>query len=122
MSDLVLSRDRRGARWIPAPADTAWFNPRTTWTVGDTLALYHEIYGLREDEPYHARLALRRGRKTVLQLGWKGDGQPVTRVTQTLSLARVPPGSYTLELEITDAAGKKARSSTPLRLTAEASR
>jgi hypothetical protein len=117
VSDLVLSRDRRGARWVPAVGDTAWMNPRTTWAPGDVLSLYHEVYGLEAQQQYRASLILRRGKKQVLTLAWDGAGQAeVTRVTRTLSLERVPVGDYVLELEIFDSAGRKARSATPISL------
>ena len=117
ISDLVLSRDRRGARWVPAVGDTAWMNPRTVWAPGDVLSLYHEVYGLQQDQQYRASLTLRKGKKAVLTLAWDGAGQAeVTRVTRTLSLARVPVGTYVLELEILDSAGRTARSQTPIRL------
>lgn len=117
LSDLVLSKDRRGARWVPTVGDTAWMNPRTTWTPGDVLSLYHEVYGLTPEQPYRASLILRKGRKAVLTLAWDGVGQgDVTRMTRTLSLERVPVGDYVLELEVMDSAGRKARSSAPVNL------
>lgn len=116
ISDLALSRDRRGARWVPAAGDTAWLNPRTTWAPGDVLSLYHEIYGLQEGQAYRASLVLRRGTRPVLTLAWDGTGHDVTRVTRTLSLESVPTGDYTLELEIMDSAGRKAQARAPLRL------
>lgn len=120
VSDLVLSRDRRGARWVPAPGDTAWLNPRITWAPGDVLSLYHEIYGMEEGTAYRASLVLRRGRKSVLSLGWSGSAtEEVTRVTRTLSLEKVPAGEYVLELEVMDAGGRKARASTPVVLKPE---
>ncbi len=46
LSDLILSKSGRGARWVPEEGDTAYFNPRRTWLRSDTLSIYHEIYGL----------------------------------------------------------------------------
>jgi tetratricopeptide (TPR) repeat protein len=120
VSDLVLSRDRRGARWVPVVGDTAWMNPRTTWAPGDVLSLYHELYGITAGTAYRASLVLKRGRQSVLSLGWNGTATGgVTRVTRTLSLERVPAGDYVLELEVIDAAGRKAKSSTSVSLRSD---
>jgi len=118
VSDLVLSRSGRGARWEPAPGDTAYFNPRTTWSRRDLLSLYHEIYGLAEGESYRARLAVRRGRGVVMQLGWEGRAEgPVTRITRTLSFQPVQPGDYQLEMEVIRADGERAVVERRIRVT-----
>lgn len=118
LSDLVLSKSRRGARWVPEEGDTAYFNPRRVWLQSDTLALYHEIYGLAAGSGYSARLVVRKGRRAALTLQWDGIAAgEVTRVNRTLSFATVRPGSYELEVEVRDSAGRKAVSSRRLRIT-----
>jgi GWxTD domain-containing protein len=118
LSDLILSKSGRGARWVPAPGDTAYFNPRRTWLQSDTLSIYHEIYGLPSGAAYSARLAIRKGRRTALTLGWTGIATgTVTRVSRTLAFATVRPGDYELEVEVRDAAGRKAVTARRIRIT-----
>jgi hypothetical protein len=117
VSDLVLSRERRGAVWVPAPGDTAYFNPRTTWSRPDTLALYHEIYGLGAGTPYQEKLVLRRGKRTELSLGWEGTAGEVTRVTRTISFERVRAGDYVLEMEVVRTDGARATTRRAIRIT-----
>ncbi len=118
VSDLVLSKSGRGARWIPEAGDTAYFNPRRVWLRSDTIALYHEIYGLVAGTRYVARLAVRKGRRTALTLEWEGVATgEIARVSRTLSFARVPSGDYELVVEVHDASGRRAVSSRRIRIT-----
>jgi len=118
VSDLVLSRGGRGARWVPAEGDTAYFNPRRTWSRSDTIALYHEVYGLAAGSTYEAKLEVRRGRKVALTLSWEGAASaPVTRVARTVSFRTVRPGDYELTIEIVSADGGRAVSSRRIQIT-----
>jgi GWxTD domain-containing protein len=109
VSDLVLSKERRGAAWVPSPGDTAYFTPRRIWRRNDTIILYHEIYGLAAGTPYTARLVLRKGRRLALTLQWEGRATgEVTRVRRSLSFATVRRGDYQLEVEISDGVGRTA--------------
>lgn len=118
LSDLILSKSGRGARWVPEEGDTAYFNPRRTWLQSDTLSIYHEIYGLPQGASYTARLVIRKGRRTALTLGWEGLATgAVTRVSRTLAFATVRPGEYELEVEVRDTAGRKAVTSRRIRIT-----
>jgi GWxTD domain-containing protein len=118
LSDLVLSKGGRGARWVPEPGDTAFFNPRRTWRRRDTIALYHEIYGLPAGRPYTAKLVVRKGKRVALTLRWDGFAPGETaRVSRTLSFETVRPGDYELEVEVRDAIGRKATTSRRIRIT-----
>jgi len=109
VSDLVLSKDGRGAPWVPAPGDTAWFNPRTTWSRTDVLAVYHEVYGLEAGTGYREELVLRKGKKVELTLGWSGVAQGETlRVARILALEKVKPGNYVMEFVVRLPDGRKA--------------
>jgi hypothetical protein len=117
VSDLVLSKGGKGALWVPAPGDSAWFNPRTTWKQSDTLAVYHEIYGLGPGTTYREELILRRGKKAELTLGWAGVGAgPATRVVRALSLERVKPGKYLMEFLVRLPDGRTAVTRQPIRV------
>lgn len=109
VSDLVLSKDGKGAPWAPAPGDTAWFNPRTTWSRSDVLAVYHEVYGLEPGTEYREDLVLRRGKKAELTLGWSGVAREETlRVARMLALEKVKPGNYIMEFVVRLPDGRKA--------------
>ena len=109
VSDLVLSKDGKGAPWAPAPGDTAWFNPRTTWSRSDVLAVYHEVYGLGPGTEYREDLVLWRGKKAELTLGWSGVAQQETlRVARMLALEKVKPGNYVMEFVVRLPDGRKA--------------
>jgi len=117
VSDLVLSKGGKGALWVPAPGDSAWFNPRTTWKRTDILTVYHEIYGLAPGEGYREELVLRRGKKAELTLGWSGEaGGGVTRIARTLSLERVRPGKYVIEFVVRQSDGRTAITRQPIRV------
>ncbi len=112
VSDLILGRRDVSVPWAATAADTAWFTPGERWRQGDVLEAYHEIYGLAPEEAYRARLVVRRGRRSVLTLGWAGSAAVgVTRVSRTLDLASLRPGDYVLEIEITSSSGARALSS-----------
>lgn len=117
VSDLVLSKDGRGAPWVPASGDTAWFNPRTTWSRSDVLAVYHEVYGLEPGSEYREDLVLRRGKKAELTLGWSGVARDETlRVARMLSLEKVKPGNYVLEFLVRLPDGRKAMTRQAIRV------
>ena len=117
-SDLILSKSGRGARWVPEEGDTAYFNPRRTWLRSDTLSIYHEIYGLAPGASYSAKLVVRKGRRTALTLRWEGFAAGlITRVSRTLAFATVRPGDYELEVEVKDAAGRRAVTARRIRIT-----
>jgi hypothetical protein len=118
VSDLVLSKSGRGARLVPEEGDTAFFNPRRTWLRSDTVALYHEIYGVAAGSSYTAKLVVRSKRRAALTLKWEGIAtSEVTRVNRTLSFATVRPGDYEIEVEVRDAAGRTALSSRRIRIS-----
>ena len=109
VSDLVLSKDGVGARWVPAAGDTAFFNPRRAWARSDILALYHEIYGLTAGATYTATLVVLRGKHVALRLAWEGLATgSVTRLTRTLSLNELKRGDYVLELMVRDQSGRES--------------
>ncbi len=108
LSDLVLSKDGKGSPWVPAPGDTAWFNPRTTWNRTDVLAVYHEVYGLTPGGEYREELILRKGKRAELTLGWSGTAPDSTlRVARMLSLEKVKPGNYVMEFVVRLPDGQK---------------
>jgi hypothetical protein len=102
---------------VPTPGDTAFFNPRRAWARSDTLALYHEIYGLTAGAPYTAALVVLRGKRVALRLAWEGLATgSVTRLTRTLSLNELNRGDYALELRVKDQSGREAASRRQLRV------
>jgi hypothetical protein len=117
VSDLVLSKDGKGAPWAPTPSDTAWFNPRTTWQRTDVLAVYHEVYGLTPGQEYREELVLRRGKKAELTLSWSDVAQGETvRVARMLSLEEVKPGDYLIEFAVRLPDGRKSTTRQPIKI------
>ena len=109
VSDLVLGAPGDAAIWPRATGDTAYFTPRTTWSTAETPTLYHEIYGLEAGAEFQARLVVRRGKRAVLTTDYTGRSSgPATLVSRTLSFDTLRPGHYTLELQVTDSAGRSA--------------
>jgi hypothetical protein len=118
ISDLVLSKNGRGAPWVPVEGNTAYFSASDTWARSDTISLYHEVYGLQAGSSYTAKLLVRKGRRAALTLRWQGvASDTVTRLSRTLAFATVRPGDYELEVEVTDARGGKARSARRITIT-----
>jgi GWxTD domain-containing protein len=123
LSDLVLGSRRVPAVWHPAPGDTVFFNPLRTFKTGEEMQLYYEMTGVSPGADYTTQVAVKRGKGGggFLRKLFGGGGSalsikfqehatsPTAAVTRTLSLAKLKPGEYTLEVTITDAAGRSDR-------------
>jgi hypothetical protein len=122
LSDLVLGSRSANLSWRRAEDDTVLFNPLRTYRRGDEMELFYQIEGLRPS-PYTVELTIRKngssgglfrkifgGGGAALRL--KFDEQattPAVSTHRTLKLDRLKPGTYVLELVVTDAAGRKDR-------------
>ena len=123
LSDLVLGSRRVPATWQPAPGDTVFFNPLRTFRVGEEMQLYYEVAGLPTGSDYSTQVAVKRGKGGggFLKKIFGGGGSALsvkfqehaaaatTAVRRTLSLQKLQPGDYTLEVSVTDAQGRGDR-------------
>jgi GWxTD domain-containing protein len=117
VSDLVLGDLTSGLRWVAA-GDTVHLSPLGSYVQGSSLELYYELHGLPVGTPYRARIEVRgrRGTSIFARIGrlFGGGRPPVafsfdgrttarpTRAHQTVNLAPLGPGEYTLTLTVED--------------------
>jgi hypothetical protein len=120
LSDLVLGSRRVPATWQPAPGDTVFFNPLRAFRVGEEMQLYYEVAGLPTGGDYSTQVAVKKGKGGggLLRKIFGGGGSaisvkfqehagaPTTAVRRTLSLQKLQPGDYTLEVTVTDPQGR----------------
>ncbi|MDH3495270.1 MAG: GWxTD domain-containing protein [Gemmatimonadota bacterium] len=117
LSDLVLGERDAGLLWRAA-GDSVPLSPLGAYPQGGTAELYYEVHGLPVGSPYRVRIEVggRRGGSIFAKIGRLfGGGRPpvafafdgiVTdaplRARQTVNLAPLAPGEYTLRLTVED--------------------
>jgi GWxTD domain-containing protein len=120
LSDLVLGARSANLGWRRTPDDTVLFNPLRTYKRGEEMELYYEIEGLRP-APYTVELAVRKkgGGGGIFRKIFGGGGAaiklkfeqqattPTVSTHRSLKLDRLKPGTYTLQLLVVDADGRK---------------
>jgi GWxTD domain-containing protein len=125
LSDPVLGSRRSNLSWRPAPGDTVFFNPHRSYRRDDLVELYYEVYGLEPGREYETQLVVKKegGGGGFLGLGkiFGGGSTPISlrfqetplesvvRVQRALQLQKLSPGSYTLQLGVTDSRGVTVR-------------
>ncbi len=122
LSDLVIGNRNHHLMWRPAPGDTVYMNPLGTFRRNETLELYYEIIGADPFENHTTTLVVRKGggiganymtgltAAGSAQITLKFDEQaPRGRWTaqRSVSLEKLKPGTYTLEITVTAANGIK---------------
>ena len=122
ISDLVIGNKNHHLAWHPTPEDTVYLNPLTTFRRSDTLELYYELIGADPNEEHSTTLVVRKGggRGASFQTGASGGGSaqitlrfeeqsPVGHwaAQRSLSLSKLKPGVYTMEITVTAANGMK---------------
>ncbi len=122
LSDLVLGSRSANLAWRRSPDDTVLFNPLRTFRRNEEMELYYEIDGLRPT-PYTVELSVKKkgGGGGLFRKIFGGSGAAIRlkfqeqattpRVTthRRLQLDRLKAGEYVLEVQVTDAAGRKDR-------------
>jgi GWxTD domain-containing protein len=120
ISDLVLGDVHAGLAWLNG-GDAVPLSPLGTYATGSSLELYYELHGLPPGTAYRARVEVR-GRRSgsifakigrlfggggpAVAFGFDGvtTGRP-THARQTVNLAPLSPGDYTLTLTVEDPNG-----------------
>jgi GWxTD domain-containing protein len=123
LSDLVLGSRSSNLLWHRTAGDTVLFNPLHTFKRSEDMELYYEVQGLETGSPYAVRVAVRRqggggglfkkifgGGSAALSLKFAARATAlVESAHRTLKLEGLKPGNYTLEVLLTDGAGRKDR-------------
>lgn len=122
LSDLVLGSEAANVAWQPAPADTVYFNPLGTYRASDEMRVYYELSGVRAGAPYTTEIVVKKGTGGggFLRKIFGGSGATITirfqeeaaaapGIHRAISLEKLKPGTYTLEVTVTDQQGKRDR-------------
>jgi GWxTD domain-containing protein len=122
ISDLVLGRRGANVRWQATEVDTVFMNPVGTFRRNETLELYYELLAAAAGEQHNTELTVRKGagRGLDYQLGRSGAGGSRLsikfsevappgrwRVQRSVSLDRLKPGDYTLEVTVNAGSGSR---------------
>ncbi len=121
LSDLALGTKDVNLPWRTARGDTAWVNPLRSFHRGIPLQLYFELSGLAPATPYRVEMAITKpkggsifsklfgGGGAAIKLGFDGRQGTVgvNGVQRELSLEKLKPGSYSLDVTVTTPAGAK---------------
>jgi GWxTD domain-containing protein len=122
LSDIVLGSRTANLVWEQAPGDTVFFNPLRTYRPGESMRVFYEVLGIASGERYATQVAVKRGSgdRTLLQKIFGGGGAAITvrfeeeatasrGVQREIALEELKPGLYTLEVTVTDGAGRRDR-------------
>ena len=119
--------------WRRSEADTVLFNPLETFKRSEEMQLYYEVSGLQPGRPYEVRLAVKKqgGGGGVFKKIFGGGGaamslkfdahatEPLESAHRGLQLERLKPGSYVLEVTVTDDQGRKDQRFRPFQVVKE---
>jgi len=122
LSDLVLGSRAANLTWRPTQSDTVFFNPTRVHRAAEELRLYYELHGLPIGEMYTTQVLVRRGSGGggVLKKIFGGGGTAISvrfeeqadaqpGILRSIALDKLRPGTYTLEVTVTDIRGRKDR-------------
>lgn len=130
LSDIALGTEQGSVAWArPESGDTVYFSPLRRFHRGDVVLVYYETGGMTPGTPYTTEVAVRRGktRGGFLSRLFGGGGTAVkfefeeqvgimAGTERAVSTERLSPGSYRMEVKITDAEGNEAVRSTPFEI------
>lgn len=126
LSDLAIGTRTVQLPWATSRADTAWVNPLGTYSARQPMELYFEVLGLPAGTPYRAEVAVirvsgrdritaeaarvaREGGDAALTIRFDGRHPGgVAGVARELSLSRLRPGEYVLEVRVSAGGGTSA--------------
>jgi GWxTD domain-containing protein len=122
LSGLVLGSRDANLTWRPSPGDTVWFNPLGRYARTGGMELYYEVYGLPAGMALRTEvhvtkhgsggfLGLFGSKKPAIRLSFEDQTEGrETRFRRSVSLERLSPGRYWIEVTVKDAAGANRRS------------
>jgi GWxTD domain-containing protein len=117
LSGVVLGAREANLTWRPAEGDTVFFNPLGRYRRSTAMELYYEVYGLSQDAPFKTEVRVTKdgkggllgifgSRKPAIRLGFEDRAEGLaTRVHRSVSLEKLDPGRYWIEVVVTDATG-----------------
>jgi hypothetical protein len=108
-SDIVLGGETASVPWQRNGA-TVMASAFSTYTVGDAVQLYYELYGLKTGGEYRTKLSLRRTGDTkfasTLTFTDRAAG-PTLASNRSLALNDAKPGQYELVITVEEVATKR---------------
>ena len=117
ISDLALGSRKVKLPLVGLRGDTAWINPLHAFTKSEPMQLYFELAGLTSGARYHSELTVIRPphggiftntSSALMKLGFDGTkSDDVDPIQRELSLDKLSPGSYLLEVTISTADGQR---------------
>jgi len=114
ISTVVVPWRRISVTWDRG-ADTVFFSPFHSYFGATELELYYEVYGMTPGSTYQTELLVsdrkdRGGAPARARIRFGGvAGEGMTGGRRTLDLREFKPGSYWLDLIVTDAAGHRVQ-------------
>ena len=124
LSDLALGSGVAHLAWTSdVTGDSVLFNPLGLYAHTDTLQVYYEVFGIAPGAGYTTQIEVRKGKGGggVLRKVFGGGGTSIklrfqdragpagAGLHRDVSLEKLGPGTYTLRVTVTDAAGKDDR-------------
>ncbi|MEP6590336.1 MAG: GWxTD domain-containing protein [Gemmatimonadota bacterium] len=122
VSDLALGTRSVNLPMRGAAGDSAWFNPLRSFRRAEPMQLYFEVSGLAPGTPYRIELAVSKpngrsifsrifgGGGAAIKIAFDGTqgAAGVTPVQRELSLEKLKPGTYSMDITVTAPNGAKA--------------
>jgi GWxTD domain-containing protein len=117
LSGVVLGSREANLTWRPLAGDTVFFNPLGRYRRSTTMEVYYEVYGLSGGSSFQTEVRITKegkggflgifgSRKPAIRLGFEDHSEGLqTRVHRSVSLEKLDPGRYWIEVAATDAAG-----------------
>lgn len=135
LSDLVLGTRSVALPWVTSRRDTAWINPLRSFPRDSPLELYFEATGIPTGAEYRVEVAfirvsgrdaISREAERVVERGGRADltigfdqrhSSGVAGIAREISLNRLQPGEYVIELTLITTDGARVMRRQPLLVT-----
>ncbi|HLS48334.1 MAG TPA: GWxTD domain-containing protein, partial [Gemmatimonadales bacterium] len=121
LSDLVLGTPVANLTWEPETGDTVYFNPLRTYRADESMKVYYELAGIPAGQRYETQVAVKRGTGgggffrrlfggsgTAISIRFEEEAPATPGIQREVTLEKLKPGTYTLEVTIEDSSGREA--------------